>query len=152
MAQSVRDLVDTDFTIVNEDWSRYLVEDGTLIKVRIVVNKILHSVDRSPIGYPNFSIASNNLVSALVPPRLKKEPSKERFDPRKDMGQEMKFEAIQENWQEYHTTEGFKISVKPVVTKIVRYMKYNVFGEPIYNIPNVQNILNAERIKQKTST
>lgn len=113
MSRKIKEMYDTDFTIVNEDWSRYLLEDGTLVKVRIVVFKILRTSETDPMGYPQFSIASNNVVSVLVPPHMKKEPSKERWDPKKEMGKEMKFEPIQETWQEYHTTEGFKVLIKP---------------------------------------
>jgi hypothetical protein len=151
MSKKIKDLTETDFTIVNEDWSRYLVEDGTLIRVRIVVAKILRTAESDPMGYPNFSITSSNLVSAIVPPRLKSEPSKVAWNAKKDLGKEMKFEPMQENWQEYHTTEGFKILVKPVVTKVIGYMKYNIFGEPIYSLPHIQNILNVEKIKKDKS-
>jgi hypothetical protein len=145
----IKDLNDTDFTIVNEDWSRYLVEDGATIRLRIVVYKILRTSEKDQLGYPTFSIASNNVVGALVPPHMKKEPSQEPFDPKKDLGKEMKFETFQETWQEYHTTDGFKVLIKPVVTKIIKYLKYNSFGEPIYNLPNIQHILNIEKIQKE---
>lgn len=148
MSQLLKNMIETDFTIIKEDWNRFLVEDGTVMRVRIIVSKILHTVDKDPMGYPNFTIASNNLVTALVPPRLIKEPSKEPWNPKKDVGQEMKFEVIQENTQEYHTTNGFKVLVKPFVSKIFRYLKYNNFGEPIYNVPSIQPILNIEKLKR----
>lgn len=44
------------------------------------------------------------------------------------------------------TPDGFGITVKPVVTKIFRYNKYNVYSEPIYNV-NVQAITNIDKIE-----
>jgi len=87
-----------------------------------------------------------NAVSAIVPDHMKRAPSTEPWDPRKDIGEEMKFEALEENWQEYHTTDGFKILVKPVLMKVWRYStKYNSFGEPVYQV-NVQSLINVEKL------
>jgi len=43
------------------------------------------------------------------------------------------------------TPEGYKILVKPVVTKVIRYYKFNQFGEPIYSAA-VQAITNVEKL------
>jgi hypothetical protein len=137
---------EVDFSIVNEDWSRYIVNDGTVIRVRIMVRKILRTAEVNPQGYPNFSIESMNVVSALVPDRLKGEPSKEPWNPKVDRGEETKFDTMEEKWQIYHTHDGFKISVRPVVTKIFSYNKYNELREPIYNL-NIQQILNVDIIR-----
>ena len=129
-----------------EDWSRYQVIDGTLIRVRIVVRKIVRSHEVGPQGYPNFSLESINAVSAIVPDHLKRAPSKEPWDPKKDIGEERKFETLEEKWQEYHTTDGFKILVRPAVMKIWCYpTKYNTFGEPVYQV-NVQSLINVEKL------
>lgn len=134
-----------DFIVVKEDWSRYLVSDGTQLKIKVAVVDLLRSVDLSPTGYPNVGIASQNLVSAIVPDRLKRLPSKEPWNPKTDVGEEMKFEVMEEKWQEYHTPDAFKVLVKPVLMKVFRYDKYNNFGEPIYSV-NVQPLTNVEKV------
>ncbi len=45
----------------------------------------------------------------------------------------------------YMTTEGFRVLVKPVVTKVFRYNKYNSYGEPIYSAV-IQAITNIEKL------
>jgi len=61
------------------------------------------------------------------------------------VGTEVKFDPIEEKWQEYMTTDGFRVLVKPVVVKVIRYDKYNSFGEPIYSAV-IQSITNIEKV------
>jgi hypothetical protein len=49
------------------------------------------------------------------------------------------------------TTNGFKITIKPVLTKVFRYEKYNNFGEPMYNIA-LQAITNIDKIEPSNQT
>ena len=44
------------------------------------------------------------------------------------------------------TTNGFKISVRPVLTKVFKYDKYNHLGEPLYNV-TLQAITNIDKIE-----
>lgn len=146
MALHPRNMIEMDFEVLSETFSRYLVQDGTTLKVKIVVKKIFRTAQMTAQGYPaNVGVDSINVVAAIVPPSLKKKPSKERWDPTKDIGKELKFTPQQEEWQTYMTTEGFKVLIKPVLTKVIRFDKYNDFGEPIYTA-NVQAITNIERI------
>ena len=139
-------MIDWDFVVLKEDFSRYLVQDGTILKVKIVVRKILRTLELNPQGYPlTYGIDAMNVVTTIVRPDLRRAPSSEPFDPRKDKGEEMKFEVQEEKWQEYMTFDGYKILVKPVVLKVIRYNKYNMFGEPIY-LASIQQLTNIEKI------
>jgi predicted RNA-binding protein with PUA domain len=66
-------------------------------------------------------------------------------------GDEVKFEPQEEKWQEYMTTEGFKILVKPIVVKVIKYDKYNNYGEPIYSAI-IQAITNIEKLASTATT
>jgi hypothetical protein len=138
-------MIECDFIVVTEDYSRYLLHDGTTLKVKIVVKKIFRSAEITPEGLPaGLSFDSMNAVAAIVPPASKGPPSKELWDPRKDVGKEIKFEPLEEKWQEYVTNDGFKIMIKPVVVKVLKYDKRNIYGEPIY-AASVQAITNVEK-------
>jgi len=95
-------------------------------------------------GYPNFGTESFNAVTAIVPDALKRQPSLD-FNPQVDIPEEIQFTPQEEQWQEYHTEDGFKVFVKPVLTKVFRYNKYNNLGEPIYNTI-IQSIINAGKV------
>lgn len=138
---------DVDFVVLKEDYSRYLVSDGTIIKAKIVVKKILFNPQLTPEGYPQgVAVDTINAVSAMVPHGLKRNPTQEPWNPMTEKGEEMKFDEQSIQLQEYMTPDGFKITVKPVVTKIFKYNKYNNYGEPAYNI-NIQAITNIEKIE-----
>lgn len=137
-----------DFSVLKEDWSRFLVSDGTQLKIRVAIVEIFRSVQLSPTGYPNISTAPENLVSAIVPDRLKRMPSTEPFNPQTDTAEELTFEEMEIKQQEYLTPDGFKIIVKPILQKVFRYNKYNQVGEPVYSV-NVQGLPNIEKVSLK---
>jgi hypothetical protein len=92
----------------------------------------------TPEGYPtNTAFDSTNVVVSIVPQTLKRPPS-EPYDPQWDKGTEIKFEEQESKLQECITTNGFKVSIKPVLTKVFRYDKYNQLGEPIYSVVLLQ--------------
>ena len=81
-----------------------------------------------------MSVASENVISAIVPDRLKRMPSTEPFHPETDIAEELTFEEMEVKQQEYLTPDGFKVTIKPVLQKVFRYDKYNQFGEPLYSV------------------
>lgn len=143
MSTAIPPYREVDFIVLKEDWSRYLLNDGTELRVRIVVRKILEA-GMSEFGYPNFGLESMNAISAMCPDKLKRPPSTS-FDPKTDPKTEIKFTVNEERWQEYQTTTGYKVLVKPVLVKVFKYEKYNNLGEPVY-YATVQSIVNAERL------
>lgn len=145
-ASAPAELIESDFIVLKEDYSRYHLHDGTVLKVKIAVKKILRTPIMTAQGYPgNLGMDAVNIVSALVQAANKRPPTKEPWDAARDVGTEIKFEPLEEKWQEYMTTDGFKVLVKPVVVKVFKYDKYNSFGEPIYSA-TIQAITNIEKI------
>lgn len=141
------DSQEVDFVVLSEDYSRYLVHDGTLLKVKIVVRKIFCSPQKTPEGYPQqVTFDSMNAVAAIVPPGLKGPPSNEPFNPQKEKAEEPKFEEQEIKSSEYMTTNGYKISIKPVVWKVFKYNQRNAYGEPVYTV-SVQSITNMDKIE-----
>ena len=60
-----------DFVILKEDWSRYRIDDGSIMKIRVAVIEIYRSIQTSNTGYPELQYFSQNLVSVIVPEKLK---------------------------------------------------------------------------------
>lgn len=87
----------------------------------------------------------SSLTSHNVPTGSKQPASTEPWNPQRDRGEEKRFEEQDAKTQEYMTSNGFRITIKPILAKVFRYQKYNVFGEPIYSI-SMQSILNIEKI------
>jgi hypothetical protein len=146
------DMQEIDFLVLSEDYSRFLLHDGTILKAKIVLRKIFFTPLTTPEGYPtNTGFDSVNVVVSLVPQSLRRAPSNEPFNPQRDKGIEIKFEEQETKLQEYMTTNGFKISIRPVLTKVFRYDKYTNLGEPVYNVI-LQAITNINKIDSTTTT
>jgi len=61
------------FKAKNEDWNIYELEDGTTIKLKTVVTKIVRTEKYHPTrNDPVYQVSSHNIVEAEVPEKLKK--------------------------------------------------------------------------------
>lgn len=135
-----------DFEVINEDFTRYQVVDGTLLKIKICVLKILESADRGLGGYPVFGFVTSNMLNATVPARLRAPHGDSATT--EDSVEEIEFKLQEDVWQEYKTVDGFIVRIKPVVTKIFKHSAHNAFGEPIYGVDRIQMIQDANRTPQ----
>jgi len=152
--KNTTEIKDIDFRVVNEDWSYFKLKDGTILKVRSNIVKIVKVGVEPSTGYPKYDIEFRNAVAAKVPKELMKEPSGKpvAIEPRDIKHEEfdMEFNAPEdikikrENWQKYELEDGYDLYVKPHVLKVIRTKKYNKYGEPIY-IVNVQLLMNAKK-------
>lgn len=61
-----------DFSVEREDWNVYRLEDGTTLKVKLVLVDVIRTPEHNPLGEPIYQILSQNIVKALnVPDELK---------------------------------------------------------------------------------
>ena len=56
-----------DFEVINEDWNRYRLPNGVIIKFKTVVQEIFEHVGTrdSLTGLPNYTTRSSNVVSVI---------------------------------------------------------------------------------------
>jgi hypothetical protein len=60
----------------SEYWNQYLLDDGTLIKMKLVATKVLRVDGKyDPEGNPLYIIQSTNITSVNAPDNLKKKSS-----------------------------------------------------------------------------
>lgn len=117
--------------------------------MRIAILKLLNN-GLNEIGVPNFSAGSQNLVSAIVPRDLRKKdgvtkpPGPVTPDEIKS-GTDLDFDLVEKpQWQEYKTTDGWIVMVRPEVGKVVKLSFYNDIGEPVY-WANVQSTFRVKK-------
>ena len=55
-------------------------------------------------------------------------------------GEELDFEPLREQWNEYRCTDGSFVKLKIVVSKITKLDKRNQQGEPIYQVASTNVI------------
>lgn len=59
------DFEEVEFETINEDWNEYELEDGEIVKVKTVVQKIMRATNtHNEAGDPLYQIASQNVVTA----------------------------------------------------------------------------------------
>jgi len=59
------EITDLDFDSPDEEWRDYELEDGTILKVKTVVNKIFRFEDQhTSLGEPVYQISTQNIVRA----------------------------------------------------------------------------------------
>ena len=121
-----------DFEIIREDWSRYKLEDGTLLKIKNPLLKVFKMPKADQLGLPIYRTIGSTLIGAIVPKTLKGAPSAdEKIEPSDIVG-EVKFTTIIEEWCEYKLADSNILRAKTIVTKVFKTKKFNGFGEPIY--------------------
>ena len=137
---------EVDFSVIKEDYSRFVLDDGTRIKAKIVVRKIFTSIQNTPEGYPiQTSFDVTHIAVAKVPENLKKDPSPQPVISQNEVGEEIRSVKEEILEQQYDTDNGFRIIIKPVLTKVFRYNKYDMFGDPMYNV-SLQQITNIDKM------
>jgi hypothetical protein len=62
-----------DINQTNEYWNQYLLDDGTVVKMKLVATKVLRvDGEFDPEGNPLYVIQSTNITSVNAPDNLKK--------------------------------------------------------------------------------
>ena len=61
-----------DFDPLAEKWNEYRLSDGTLIKLKLVISRIVRIEEYNEQGEPIYIISSQNVLSTTVPPELMK--------------------------------------------------------------------------------
>ena len=117
------------FQTKKEDWSEYKLSDGTIIKIKIVPLKLL-KIDK------NRPVNSAVLLATFSPSEFRGEPTPPptNDDEMKEALKEidMKFEKINEPWNEYEVEGDITLFVKAVATSISSTKLYDPAGEPVY--------------------
>ncbi len=57
---------DVSFNTLSESWNEYQLEDGTEIRVKVVVKRMVRTVERNAAGEPIYVIQSQNVLDARV--------------------------------------------------------------------------------------
>ncbi len=71
-----------DFTEESEYWNEYRLEDGTTLKVKLVLRGVKRLDKYEPDGTPIYVINSINVVRAInVPDQIKAKPKKSEMNP-----------------------------------------------------------------------
>lgn len=80
--EALSDSTDVDFNEEQENWNVYTLEDGTILKVKLVLRGVKRLNRYEPDGNPIYVINSINVVRTVnVPKDLRKKPKKSELPP-----------------------------------------------------------------------
>ena len=79
---ALQDAKEIDFSEEKEFWNEYQLEDGTTLKVKLVLRGVKRLNRHEPDGTPVYVINSMNVVRAVnVPNEIKAKPKKSEMNP-----------------------------------------------------------------------
>jgi hypothetical protein len=146
MAQTQVDLTRADpveFSMKDEPWVKYKLEDGTSLFGRLIITKIFRGTDYDRTGQPIYAWSSQNLFTTISPKTLKNTPTNPpptALDPSTVNTTHVDFERVgAERWNVYELSDGSVLRAKLEITGILRTDKYGPDGEPLY-VVNAQMI------------
>jgi len=81
MQRDLEEATDLDFETVKEDWNVYKLQDGTTLKIRLVLEGVKRLKKYNPDGTPIYLINSGKSVRAVdIPKELKAPPKVSSFE------------------------------------------------------------------------
>ena len=61
-----------DFDVEKEDWNKYMLKDGSILKFKAVISSIIRTEDYDPnTGSPIYIIQSTNISQVKVPENMR---------------------------------------------------------------------------------
>ncbi len=64
------------FKGIKEEWNEYQADDGTILRLKVVLSEIYRLDEYDPDSKPIYVIKSSNVLSSSVPEHLKKGAAK----------------------------------------------------------------------------
>ncbi len=129
-----------EFTVKDEPWTKYKLEDGTLLFGRLVILKIFRGDEYDATGQPIYGWQSQNLFTTISPKTLRGSPTvppPTTLDPGVTNTTPIDFERVGfEKWNVYELSDGSLLRTKLEVTGVLRTDKFGQDGEPLYIVNN----------------
>jgi hypothetical protein len=158
---SWKDAIIVDFKVMKEEWQRYSLSDGSVLRAKLVLTSVYRTqTQTNPIGEPlyswNFALP---LPAALVsyPEKFKGEQTttpitSETLVKNVDESVDFEMQGTQDEWNVYNLKDGTVLRVRLNITGIQRTTFHGATGEPLYNIstgpPNYRIKINQSLIKK----
>jgi len=143
MVQAIEKLKFIQFKIINEPWNEYKLEDGSTLRVKVVLTGIIKENENefSLQTTPVFGVIPNPKYISISSPPLKPEEKLESYIEAEDLKPLEKTDL----WNEYELpTENMILSIKGEVVSVSRTSRHDQRGIPIYMV-NVQLLVKHKK-------
>jgi hypothetical protein len=136
-----------EFKAINEPWNLYKLEDGSTVKVRIIIGGVMKRDEA------RFALQSTNVFNVVPNPKFIGIPTPLRPGEKLDdfiEAEDLKILEKTNYWNEYEVDlENIKLSVKGEVVSISRTNRRDEMGIPVYTV-NVQLLIKPTKKKKTT--
>ena len=141
-------ITDVDFEPLREPWNKYSLRDGSSIKARLILRRVILKETRKldgSIGEKNYGIDTQTITVAYnVPEELKGQPSELLLPPPELQAgiveNDIHYDTLAQEWNEYIADDGTKIKLQLTVVKVSRTKFTDKFGNPVYFIESSTTI------------
>jgi len=142
-----------NFRIAKEDWSLYRIEDGSILRARVLLAGVLSDGNLEDIEKQivagqkpklGLTFRSRNLFEIEPPPELRGTPDSKMYPieelKKSIVDEEMDFETMKETWNLYELENGviLKMRISPVA--ISKTSKFESAGMPIYTVDSSMDV------------
>jgi hypothetical protein len=122
-----------DFDIIREGFSEYSLEDGTIIRVRAILLKVIKNGTEMRLNEKTFA-------ASFSPQEMKGQPTLKV--PLEDIAkienaikkENLDYETVKEEWNEYKLSSGELMSVRAILVSASLTDMYDENGDPIYGV------------------
>ena len=134
-----RPIVELDFDVVREPWNRYELEEGPILKAKVILKNVSRKTEADgKVGY-GIDIQHVTAISH-VPIELQGPPTERGYSPEELQASivkdDVRYSTLREEWNEYVAEDGCKIRIKNTVVSVAKTDKCDKKGNPIYLIKN----------------
>ena len=147
-----------DFKVLREDWSDYRLADGTILKARLVVTKVVRTDEHDPAtGEPLYVFSRATALSTICGKELKGPPSSmpSPQEMKASITEVVDFESTEkaEKWNVYSLADGSELRVKLEVTKVSKTSLFDDMGDPVYFVvsENIVRVRSPQNLFVKPS-
>lgn len=125
-----------EFKRIDEIWTEYMLEDNTLIKLKIIPIK---AIKRG--AQIRFNL--QKMVAAFSPKDLKGEADSRTYSPEELLeslkNPDMSFKILKDEWSRYKLSDGSIISFREMLNSAASTNKFDSIGDPLYLIQSQTN-------------
>jgi hypothetical protein len=143
MTLKTRKMNSLKFEVMNEPWNEYKLEDGTVLRVKVVVAGVFKEAgEKFSIAHMNvFGVVPEDKYLGIPSPPLKQDEKLEKFIEAEDL----KFTQLTDQWNEYDLpSEHIRLSIKGVLVSVSRTTRHDEKGIPVYET-NVQLVVKHKK-------
>ena len=145
-------LTEVPFEPEKEPWNEYELEDGSILRFRIIVIKFFDTGQIDPLtGCPSYVVAHQNILSVISPERgAPLAPPADLAKIPDDKKEEVKItKKMKEDWNVYIVDKKYRYEVKPIITAVYKLKGYfDPAGYPVYYVKS-QTINRTEKLKSE---